>query len=268
MFRRKSSPRSNYIILASPWSILLPDQTIQKHYATDGETKKTLLQTLLYASIAGETAYDRIVPASTLSDRPTPQFTYHYSPDTTVSGNAFHYGETLHYCLKGSVEAVLAMCDLTEGEREKAMLAARNFATSGYDCLALAIYDDTQEYSQLPQLTSRPFKLIGIVAITQIVDPRAIRVLQKISQRGLDYTLVSQRSEPSLYGIAQQIEMSLPRKRIIPASEYHAEHAAQYIACANHAEVISLTNTLQQRPSTVVLSPDQLEPIACLWGVH
>jgi magnesium-transporting ATPase (P-type) len=96
-----------------------------------------------------------------------PALTLPFDQSRVMSGNLWHHGAEYRLFVKGAPELLLARCDLTENESERALTEQHKLAKSGFSVFALAHMTLPQRISSFHDLPKKSrFEFDGLVALT------------------------------------------------------------------------------------------------------
>jgi len=152
--------------------------------ANKHEINKTISHTLDYSP---QKANDRIDKALRLYTdkndlkRPSqpPLHSLLFDKSTAVSGNLWHNGDRYYLAIKGTPEDIIAVSDLTENEREKAIIELHKLAAKGLKVIALAHCDSSYPLKNVQTTSNDSIEFDGLIAFVNSPNPDTKKFLQK-----------------------------------------------------------------------------------------
>lgn len=128
----------------------------------------------------------------------------------------------MHY-LKGSPEAVMTQCVMTEDEKESAHTQVDNWTAKGYRTIALASKTGSES-----NIENSGYTYLGFAAIIDPLRPGVIDAVQKAQNAGISVAMVTGDHPNTAYHIAKELGIAIDKEEVINGKEIELwiEHGA------------------------------------------
>lgn len=136
----------------------------------------------------------------------------------SMSGNVWHYGEEYHVIVKGAPEHVLARCDISENEHERATAELHSLTGKGYRVIALAhstIKKPLATFEELPR--KHRFTFDGFIAVADILRAEAKSAITTALKAGVTVRMITGDHFETAYHIGKQLGMVTNRDQVFDA---------------------------------------------------
>jgi len=138
-----------------------------------------------------------------------------FDQEFAMSGNIWHHGS--HYMLhvKGAPEHVLAKCDITENEHEKATAKLHSLTGNGYRVIALAhttLDTPIDGFKALPKKHRLTFD--GFIAVADVLRPEAKKSIRAALDAGITVRMITGDHFETAYHIGRQLGMVKHRDQV------------------------------------------------------
>ncbi|QQS22413.1 cation-transporting P-type ATPase [Candidatus Saccharibacteria bacterium] len=160
-------------------------------------------------------AFQEYIAAHHENASPTPNHVYEFEHELSMSGTLHHHGSAYMLSVKGAPERILEKSDLTENEREKAIIQLHHMTGMGYRVLALA---HTQLSHNLSSLHSLPNKhrltFDGFVAVADVLRPEARTAIATAQRAGITIRMITGDHFETAFHIAKQLGLISGRDQV------------------------------------------------------
>lgn len=151
-----------------------------------------------------------------------PMTTYPFDTALAMSGNLWHKGEKYELAVKGAPEAILANCDLTESEREEAMLTLSKMTSEGYRVIAIAHHVLSREIKKLSDLTKKDLlSFAGFIAVADTLRPEAKKAVKDALTAGVTVRMITGDHFETAFHIGKQLGMVTSRDQVFDSRLMH-----------------------------------------------
>lgn len=151
-----------------------------------------------------------------------PMHTLPFDKTHAISGSVWHYGDSYELAVKGAPEHVLALCDLTENEREAVERKLHQLAGTGDKIIALAHASLSQAVTTFDELSYiRVLQFDGFVSLAQHMPPRIKTIVTAARRADIPvYLITGDHSESALH-VAKEIGVATHRNQVFDSRRMH-----------------------------------------------
>jgi Ca2+-transporting ATPase len=144
-----------------------------------------------------------------------PMLSLPFDQAAAMSGNVWHNGEEYDLSIKGAPEHVLTRSDLTENERERALVELHKLTAEGYRVIAIAHSILKKPITTFDDLTHKhSLTFDGFVAVADILRPEAKRAITAALNAGVTVRMVTGDHFETAYQIGRQLGMVESRNQV------------------------------------------------------
>lgn len=204
--------------------------TVQQLWSPDGKTanvEKTLYNSTLPEHSSKvrdplDVAFDyyHAEHPRTSSRHSKPAQVYVFETTVAMSGNLWHSGSKYELWVKGAPEKLIARSDLTDNEREQALLNVQRLSGQGYRVIALAHTRLAQPLESLEQLPARTkFEFDGLVAIADTLRPEAHAAIKAAQKAGITVRMITGDHVETAYQIGRELGLVTSHDEVLDSRE-------------------------------------------------
>ncbi len=210
-----------------------------------------------------DTAFMRYLGSNKqISTKRIPFSVFPFDPNIALSGNIWHSGNEFELAVKGAPEAVLARSDLTDTEREHAMLRLNRIAAEGYHVFAVGYKKIPQALRSLNDLReSNSLEFAGFVAMIDPLHPEAKKTVKEVSLSGIFVKLITSDYAETAHHVGSKIGLISNRRQVYDCRQMHIMDDGQLSETIKDAQVFARPTPDQKqqllqllKKSSVVLS--------------
>jgi Ca2+-transporting ATPase len=172
---------------------------------------------------------------------------------------------------KGAAEVVLAMCDLADAERRRALAEVEALAGQAHKVLACA-WRPVTEAGRLDEPTAG-FRLAGLLAFEDPVRPGVIEAVRTCRRAGIHAVMVTGDHPLTARAVARQVGLGPPSPRLVTGEELEGLAArgrieslrqVDVVARATPAQKLTLVRGLQRAGEIVAVTGDGVNDVPAL----
>lgn len=211
--------------------LLLDAQTLVSHFSVAdvwrAETRSQLDKTIGQAIDSNREALPNSIDAAfrdfidpSLKHRPA--LSLPFEQKHLMNGNIWHHGNVYELAIKGAPEHVLAMCDLTENEREVAEQKLHSLAGNGHKVLAVAHIQLPHKITSFNDLTKKDRLMFdGFVSLTQNLRPHAKTIVKTAQKAGVTVYLLTGDHSESAFHVAKELGIATRKSHVFDSRRMH-----------------------------------------------
>ena len=178
-----------------------------------------------------------------------------YAESADIEWTARHRGGQFDITAVGSVEHMLHMCDITENEHERIMIAARQLAHSGDIVYAAASYVGESPYPQ-----PRRMHFEGLVACALTLLPGTRAAIEYLREQEIRLVYITSLPEDTATQIAHAAHITTHPKIARHSQFAHDTSHATYA----HADRTNSQRIIQQLPRPVIVARNSLSELVAM----
>ena len=146
-----------------------------------------------------------------------------YEPINSCAVSVYQEGSSFVHYLKGSPEAVLVQCSISEDEKQSASAQVKSWASKGYRTIALAKKTNSEH-----DIVDKDYVYLGFAAI---IDPLRVGVedaVKTAQNAGISIAMVTGDHPDTAYHIAKELGIAIDKEEVINGKEIELwiEHGA------------------------------------------
>ena len=150
--------------------------------------------------------------------QPLREFTFEHS--MAMSGNLRHDGAKYALAVKGAPEKIVDHCDITEGEREKALVELHHLTGLGFRVIALAHASLSKPIDSLENIPDNtPLVFDGFVGVADTLRPEAKGAIARAQAAGISVRMVTGDHFETAYHIGKQLGLVEHRNQVFDSRQ-------------------------------------------------
>lgn len=158
------------------------------------------------------------------SDQPLklgePLRAFAFEHSMAMSGNLRHNGAKYALAVKGAPEKIVDHCDITEGEREKALVELHHLTGLGFRVIALAHATLNKPIESLEEIPSgTPMAFDGFVGVADTLRPEAKGAIARAQAAGISVRMVTGDHFETAYHIGKQLGLVEHRNQVFDSRQ-------------------------------------------------
>lgn len=170
----------------------------------------------------------------------TPMLSLPFDQAAAMSGNIWHNGAEYDLYVKGAPEHVITRSDLTENEREKALIELHKLTGEGYRVIAVAHSALKKPIRHFDELTHKHvLSFDGFVAVADILRPEAKRAINTALDAGVTVRMVTGDHFETAYQIGRQLGMVHSRDQVFDSRRMNFMSDEELEEIIDHTRVFS-----------------------------
>lgn len=145
-----------------------------------------------------------------------------FDEQTTMSGTIWHHGTVYNLFVKGAPEQVLSRCDLTENEREQAIMMFHKFTTRGHSVVAIAsteLSKPVSKFDELPKKVRLSFN--GFVVLDDMFSAKAKQAASQAITNGITIIMLTGEHAETAYHAAHKLGIISSRNQVFDSHRLH-----------------------------------------------
>lgn len=261
MLKLPRRDRNQPTIVIDGMGPLLSRQTPTVHYTPVGENRQAQLQDAARRSVVtSQELIDRALSTTLLAHTPVREF--QFTQRNAFGGALWHAGADYLLYVKGLPEKVLAQCELTENEREAAVLQLQKLSGEGYIVVAIAKATLAAPVTNDSALDKQTFAFVGFVSFSCRIDRDVQRLIRQAVKKGRPPHLITGAHTQAAFALASQLGLVQRASQVCDARQLHvidpSHHSAIVYARALPRQKNSIVAAIQAYASdTIVASTKQ-----------
>ncbi len=206
-------------------------------------TKPTLLRTLQRSTIPADKlkvrdpldiAFEAYAPHDA-----QPLQTYPFEHAVGVSGAIYHNGGTYALYVKGAPEKIVLHSNLTDTEREKALITLNTLTSDGLRVVALAHVSLQKAPTSLEQIAKVRFNFDGYVGIADALRSEARGAIAQAQRAGITVRMITGDHFETAYHISRKLGLATSRDDVFDCRNLHRLSDKQLEAVILRTKVFS-----------------------------
>lgn len=137
-----------------------------------------------------------------------------YEPINSYAVSVYQKESLYMHYLKGSPEAVIAQCVMSEDEKQSAHIQVNNWTAKGYRTIALAGKTGSES-----NIDNSGYTYLGFAAIIDPLRPGVIDAVQKAQNAGISVAMVTGDHPNTAYHIAKELGIAIDKEEVINGKE-------------------------------------------------
>lgn len=199
-----------------------------------------------------------------------------FDHETSMSGNLWHSGNSFDLFIKGAPEAVLAHCELTENEHEKAMAELQRLSAAGFRVIAIAHQTLKRRMNSLKELSGNNLHFDGFVGVADVLRLEAKSAIQAALKAGVSVRMITGDHYETAFHIGRELGMLHHRDQVFDSRKMTTMTDEELEKVVNDIRVFSrvtpdrkyrLLAVLKKRNITA-MTGDGVNDVPALVGAH
>lgn len=254
--------------------------SVKKIMPADTGTLASATKTLDLSTIAAapgkvrdplDTAFELFAPGEK-----NPMRSFAFEHTVAMSGNLYHYGNEFRLFVKGAPEKMIAASDLTDSERERALLQVNKLTSEGLRVIALGHLRLDKEIETLESLKRRQFTLDGFAGVADILRPEARGAIRQAHTAGISVRMITGDHFETAYQIGKELELVTSRSEVFDCRKMNVLSDKKLAEVIANTKVFSrvipeqkhrILTILKQRDITA-MTGDGVNDIPALTNAH